>query len=106
MFEYMPDTIGWPSRVMPAPAVTNRTPPVNRALNWLLVVEEKLANDEASASTNEPSLVACALVPAAKLSRPLAVLLVPPATVPPMPPTVLFCPPLMVAPLALAETRL
>ena len=30
---------GWPSTVMPAPPVTNRTPPLACTLNWLVVVE-------------------------------------------------------------------
>src|SRR5271170_1363053 len=53
-------------------------PPEARNMNWLVVVEVVVA--EPSPQTNEWSLTAWALSPAAKQDRPLAMLLAPPGT--------------------------
>ena len=67
---------GWPSTVMPAPPVTNRTPPLACTLNWLFVVEVN-APLAPSDQTKELSFVAWALFPSAVELVPLAIVELP-----------------------------
>jgi len=81
---------------------TNRTPPVARTENSLVVVETKSTSVE-SAQTNVPACRAFALRPAAKENTPLAALLLPPGMVAnqELGATTLFMPPEIVAKIAL-----
>ena len=61
---------------MPAPPVTNRTPPLACTLNWLFVVEVN-GPLEPSDQTKELSFVAWALFPSAVELVPLAIVELP-----------------------------